>query len=232
MALLRSLLFLTSLCALAQDIPTLYLIGDSTVRNGKGDGSNGQWGWGDRLAPHFDTTRIHIVNKALGGRSSRTFIAGGQWAAVMEALKPGDFVLMQFGHNDASPLDDKARPRGTLKGIGEETEKIDNPITGKHEVVHTYGWYMRQFIAGAREKGALPMICTPIPRNNFKEGKLPRSEYQTWSEETAAAAKIPLFDIADLTAPQHEAIGPDKVEPLFHGDHTHTGLEAAKINQD
>src|SRR5260370_21151249 len=91
---------------------------------------------------------------------------------------------------------------------------------------------MRQFIAGAREKGALPMICTPIPRNNFKEGKLPRSEYQTWSEEIAAAAKIPLFDIAELIATQYEAMGPDKVEPLFHGDHTHTGLEGAEINAD
>src|SRR5215471_12196581 len=86
--------------------PTLYLIGDSTVRNERGDGANGQWGWGDLLDRYFDLDRIDVVNRALGGRSSRTFVTGGQWGQVLAALKPGDFVLMQFGHNDAGPLDD------------------------------------------------------------------------------------------------------------------------------
>lgn len=214
--------------SLAQE-PTLYLIGDSTVRNGRGDGSNGQWGWGDRIQDDF---RIKVVNKALGGRSSRTFITGGQWQAVADTLKPGDFLLIQFGHNDSSPLDDKARARGTLKGIGDETQEIENPITGKHEVVHTYGWYMRQFVNQAKAKGAIPMICSPVPRNNFKEGKVQRSEYQQWSREIAQAETIPFLDIAEIIATEYEALGPEKVDTLFHGDHTHTSLEGAGVNAE
>ena len=227
---MKQILLVLFLCTTAFAQPTLYLIGDSTVRNGRGDGSNGQWGWGDKISVLFDTDRIHIENRALGGRSSRTFLTGGQWDKVLEVLKPGDFVMMQFGHNDASPLDDKARARGTLPGIGEETKEIDNPLTEKHEVVHTFGWYMRQFVAATRAKGATPMICSPIPRNNFADGKIKRSEYQAWSKDLAAAEHMPFLDIAELIAKEYEALGPAKVDTLFHGDHTHTGLEGADRN--
>lgn len=125
------------------DLPTLFLIGDSTVRNGRGDGSNGQWGWGEPLVDYFDAAKITVVNRALGGRSSRTFITERHWSRVLAMLKPGDFVIVQFGHNDSGPLDDSARARGTLAGTGDETREIDNPITRQHEVVHTFGWYLK-----------------------------------------------------------------------------------------
>ncbi len=149
-------------------LPTLYLIGDSTVRNGKGTGSNGQWGWGEPFADFFDASKIAVVNRAIGGRSSRTFLTEGHWQKILEALKPGDIVIMQFGHNDGGPLDDAARARGSLKGIGDETQEIDNPITKQHEVVHTFGWYMRKYIAEANEKGAMPIVCSPVPRKNVE----------------------------------------------------------------
>src|SRR6185436_12868973 len=95
--------------------PTLWLIGDSTVRNGQGNGSNGQWGWGEPLSDHFDLAKIRVSNRALGGRSSRTFLTGGQWAAILPSIQSGDFVMMQFGHNDSSPVNDDSRARGTLK---------------------------------------------------------------------------------------------------------------------
>src|SRR6476619_7401283 len=110
---MKSLLVLISLVfgiAGAQTpLPTLYLIGDSTVHNGNGDGSNGQWGWGEPLADYFDAAKIKVVNRARGGRSSRTFLTEGLWDTVMAALQPGDFVIMQFGHNDPGPLDETAR---------------------------------------------------------------------------------------------------------------------------
>ncbi len=80
------------------------------------------------------------VNRALGGRSSRTNLTGGQWASIVAMIKTGDFVMMQFGHNDGGRLDDASRARGTLPGIGDETRELDNPITKAPEVVHTYGW--------------------------------------------------------------------------------------------
>jgi lysophospholipase L1-like esterase len=215
-----------------QRTPTLWVIGDSTVRNGNGTGSNGQWGWGDQIWPYFDTSKINLANRALGGRSSRTFVTEGHWDEVLNHLQPGDFLLMQFGHNDASPLDDAARARGTLKGISEETQAVENPIMHRHEIVHTFGWYMRKFVADARGRGAIPVICSPIPRLNWKEGHIVRNkaDYSGWAEEVAKAAGVPFVDINELIAHKYDEMGTDKVTPLFPADNTHTNLEGAEIN--
>jgi hypothetical protein len=79
---------------------------------------------------------------------------------------------MQFGHNDASPLDDTARARGTIKGIGDDSTEIYNPIRKINEVVHSYGWYMRRFVKDTKAKGAIPIVCSLIPRDNWKDGKV------------------------------------------------------------
>ena len=144
-----------------QEKPTLYIIGDSTVKNGDGRGKDSLWGWGSLIGDRFDTIRIHVENHAIGGRSSRTFITDGRWDRILERLHAGDFVIMQFGHNDSGPLDDTARARGTIKGTGDDSTAIYNPIRKMNEVVHTYGWYMRKYVNDARAKGAgaVPLIC-------------------------------------------------------------------------
>ena len=139
----------------AETKPTLFIVGDSTVRNG----TRGQQGWGDPLIRLFDPARINVENHAIGGRSSRTFQAEGRWDKILQKAKPGDFVLIQMGHNDGGPINDNFRARGSLPGLGEETQEIDNLLTGKHEVVHTYGWYLRKYIADARAHGMTPIIC-------------------------------------------------------------------------
>src|SRR5438093_5429266 len=126
-------------------LPTLFIVGDSTVKTG----NKGQQGWGDPIKALFDKTQIKVENHAIGGRSSRTFQTEGRWDKILASAKPGDFVLVQMGHNDGGPLDDAKRARGSLPGTGEETREIDNPITKKKEVVHTYGWYLRKYIADA-----------------------------------------------------------------------------------
>src|SRR5688572_8117447 len=136
----------SSFVLLQQQKPVLFIIGDSTVKNGDGTGRNNQMGWGSVIHPYFDTTRLSIRNHAIGGRSSRTFITEGRWEKVLSEMKPGDYVIMQFGHNDAGPLDDTARARGTIRGTGDESREIYNPITKKQEVVYSYGWYMRKYI--------------------------------------------------------------------------------------
>ena len=139
-------------------LPSIFLIGDSTVRNGRDDGQGkgeaGQWGWGHLIADAFDPARVNLVNRAVGGLSSRTYLTSGHWERTLAMVKPGDYVIMQFGHNDAAPLNDDKRARGTIRGVGEETQEINNILTGRHEVVHSYGWYLRKFIADARAKGA------------------------------------------------------------------------------
>jgi lysophospholipase L1-like esterase len=213
-------------------LPTLFLIGDSTVRNGRGDGANGQWGWGEPLVDHFDTAKLNVVNRALGGLSSRTYLTGGHWERVLAMLKPGDFVMMQFGHNDSGSLDDAARARGTLKGTGDETREIDNPITKQHEVVHTYGWYLKKFIEDTRAKGATPIMCTLIPRKIWKDGKIARNkqDYAGWAEAVAAEEHVPLIDLNEMIAERYDELGPEKVEPLFGDPHTHTSRAGAELN--
>lgn len=229
----RYLLLLLLLGAFVPDQrPTLYVIGDSTVKNGKGKGDGSLWGWGSFLDQSFDTTKIAVRNYALGGRSSRTFITEGHWDQVLSQLKPGDYVIMQFGHNDSGPLDDTARARGTIKGTGEDSSNIYNPIMKKNETVHTYGWYMRKYVADTKAKGATAIICSPIPRNMFKDGKVLRAgaDYGKWAQETATATGAYFIDLNIIIADQYDQLGPDKVKELFPGDHTHTNEAGARLN--
>ncbi|HEY4110933.1 rhamnogalacturonan acetylesterase [Puia sp.] len=229
----KYLFLLFGLFALVPDQrPTLYIIGDSTVKNGKGKGDGNLWGWGSFLDQSFDTTQLAVRNYALGGRSSRTFITEGHWDKVLSQLKPGDYVIMQFGHNDGGPLDDTARARGTIKGIGEDSSNIYNPILKKNETVHTYGWYMRKYVTDAKAKGATAIICSPIPRNMFKDGKVLRAnnDYGGWAQQTATATGARFIDLNAIIADQYDRLGPDKVKDFFPGDHTHTNEAGAKLN--
>ena len=210
-------------------LPTLWIIGDSTVRNGEGDGANGQWGWGDEIAPYFKTDRINVVNRALGGRSSRTYY-NFEWPTDLHMIKRGDFVLMQFGHNDSGPLDDKARARGTIPGNGDQTETIHNPITRKQEVVHTYGWYLRQFIQQSRAAGATPIVLSLIPRKVWVDGKIRREKYVDWAKAAAEQEHAPFVDLNGIIAKRYDAMGPAAVNGLFGDPHTHTNLAGAKLN--
>jgi lysophospholipase L1-like esterase len=212
-----------------QSIPTLWIIGDSTVRNGQADGANGQWGWGDEIAPYFRTDRINIVNRAHGGTSSRTYFQH-DWPGVVAIIHPGDFVLMQFGHNDNGPLDDAARARGTLPGNGEDTRAIDNPITHQHETVHTYGWYLRQMIDQAREHGATPIVLSLIPRKTWDGNRIHREDYVLWAHQAADAGHAQIINLNEIIARQYEKLGPAAVEPLFADPHTHTSLAGAQLN--
>jgi rhamnogalacturonan acetylesterase len=235
--LLTALLFITAVSSFMlrkKAKPVFYIIGDSTVRNGDGSGKNQQWGWGSFMADHFDTTKLAIRNHAIGGRSSRTFITEGRWEKILMNLKKGDYVIMQFGHNDGGPLDDTARARGSIRGIGEESKEVYNPIMKKQEVVYTYGWYMRKYIRESKVKGAIPIVCSPIPRNDWKDGKVIRSSdsYGKWAKEVAEAEGAFFIDLNNLVAVKYEEMGAEKVKPFFPVDHTHTNIDGAKLNAE
>lgn len=215
-------------------LPTLFLVGDSTVRNGHGDGANGQWGWGEPLVDLFDTSRINVVNRAIGGRSSRTYITEGHWADTLALMKPGDVVLFQFGHNDSGPLDDTARARGTIPGIGDESREIENPILKRHETVHSYGWYMRQYVRDTVAKGAIPVLCSPIPRKTWRDGKVVRNHenYGGWARAIAKEQQVQFVDLNEIIARRYDALGEAKVESLFADPHTHTSRAGAELNAE
>lgn len=228
-----AILFLSTLLASFTFInhkPVLYIIGDSTVKNSDGSGKNGQWGWGTVIGMHFDTNRISVRNHAIGGRSSRTFITDGRWDKILQTLSKGDYVLMQFGHNDGSPLDDTARARGTIKGIGNDSTEIYNPIRKMKEVVHSYGWYMRKYVNEAKAKGAIPVICSPVPRDNRKGGKINRSEYGVWAKQVAEETGTLFIDLQERIAVEYEKMDTVKVNSFFPADKTHTNKEGAMLN--
>jgi len=215
----------------AKERPTLFIIGDSTVKTP----TEGQQGWGDPIADLFDPKKIKVENRARGGRSSRTFQTEGLWEQILAELKPGDFVLMQFGHNDASAVNDTSRARGTLKGTGEETEEIDNLLTKKHEVVHTFGWYMRKYITEAKAKGATPIVLSPVPRNNWKDRKVARNAatYGGWAAEVAKSQSVFFVDLNEIIAQRYESLGQERVgQELFFNDQTHTSPAGARLNAE
>jgi rhamnogalacturonan acetylesterase len=208
--------------------PTLYIIGDSTVRNT----NRPQCGWGEKISDFFDTTQLRISNQAMAGRSTRTFIKEKRWEKVMSTIKAGDYLVMQFGHNEGSKPDTgKAGYRGVLKGTGEEMVELTWPDSTK-EIVHTYGWYIRKFITDAKSKGAIPIVASMIPRNEFRDGKVQRADkdYGKWAKEVAASEGVAFIDLNTITADKYDVLGPEKVKEFFPGDHTHTNEAGATVN--
>jgi lysophospholipase L1-like esterase len=215
------------------DLPTLWLIGDSTVRNGQDTGGNGQWGWGNPIAHYFDLTKINVQNRAVGGTSSRTYMTSF-WDKVLPQIKPGDYLIMQFGHNDSGALDDPKRARATIPGNGEETKEIDNPITKQREAVHTYGWYLRKYVSDAEAKGVKHIaICSPIPRNAWTNGKMDRNtRYTPVAMEAAKQANVDFTNLNELAATRYDALGQQTVTDTYFpaGEVVHTDWAGAVLN--
>ena len=222
------LIALSSFLVLPQRKPVLYIIGDSTVRNT----NRPQCGWGEMISELLDTTQLKVSNQAMAGRSTRTFIKEKRWEKVINAIQPGDFLIMQFGHNEGSKPDtSKAGYRGVLRGTGNDSVSLNwgDTLT---EVVHSYGWYLRKFVREAKAKGATPVICSMIPRNQWADGKVKRADkdFGKWAEEIAKEEGVIFINLNAITADKYDAMGPEKVKEFFPGDHTHTNEAGARVN--
>lgn len=233
-------------------LPSLYVVGDSTAANQSRTPTI--QGWGTPFLEYFDPAKINAVNAALGGRSSRTFINEGHLDELLAKLKPGDTVLLQWGHNDAYDINETTG-RGTLHGLGEETEELaaaDNKVTHKHEIVHTFGWYMRKYVDDIRAKGAEPIILTLTIRDRWnKDGTIERLPvpnldltntnrfheppiYSVWSADVAKAVHAPLLDVHNLIADRYDKEGKDVVDNYFNSarDPTHRNPLGAAVDAE
>jgi len=218
----------SSFLLLPQRKPVVYIIGDSTVRNT----NRPQCGWGEMIGELLDTTKITVSNQAMAGRSTRTFIKEKRWEKVINAIQSGDYLIMQFGHNEGSKPDtSKAGYRGVLRGTGNDSVSLNwgDTLT---EVVHSYGWYLRKFVREAKAKGATPVICSMIPRNQWTDGKVKRADkdFGKWAEEIAKEEGVFFINLNGITADKYDAMGPEQVTAFFPGDHTHTNEEGARVN--
>jgi lysophospholipase L1-like esterase len=219
---------------LDQKLPTCWLIGDSTVRNGSaGDGTNlNQWGWGAPLTFYFDPQKVNVVNRALGGTSARSFY-NTNWKNMVDLIKQGDVVIMQFGTNDGN----------YPHGIGEETQEMANR-SGQKEPVHTYGWYLRQLINETKAKGGAPIVCSLIPRKRWDDtGHIKRDgdTFAGWAGQVAQAENVGFVDLNELIARRLDALGKEKVNLLYvpnptpekpAGETVHPGWDGAVINAE
>jgi lysophospholipase L1-like esterase len=164
-------------------------------------------------------------------------------------MKSGDFLLLQMGHNDGGDLGGP-KPRGDLKGVGEETQDVaqtTGPYAGRIETIHTFGWYLRKMVDDAKAKGVHPLLLTPTIRNIWtapdgshcgaaNQPACPAGShieldmgYNDWVRQVAAQESIPVLELGNIEADRLEALGPEKTAPLFPKDHTHTSPEGADL---
>jgi lysophospholipase L1-like esterase len=181
-------------CSQLQNRPvTIFMIGDSTMAD-KDPKAEPERGWGQALQSFFDDT-LKVSNHAVNGRSSKSFLDEGRWQIVLNSLQSGDYVIIQFGHNDQKP--DEAR----------------------HTDPHTtYKNNLHKYVTDARAKGASPLLCTCIVRRKFDEkGVLvdTHGEYPDAARQAAKELKVPLLDLQRRTQQLVSELGPDKSKSLY-----------------
>ena len=174
-------------------------------------------------------------NHANAGRSARTYLDEGRWDKIYHALQPGDFVLIQFGHNDAGDIN-TGKARAELPGSGNESKVFKMEKTGSYQVVYSFGWYLRKFIMDVKEKGAVPIVLSHTPRNKFDNGEIERntSSFGKWTREAAEAAGAYFIDLNKISGDKLQDMGYNQglrvVGTYFNHDHTHTSLKGARMN--
>jgi lysophospholipase L1-like esterase len=170
--------------------PTIYIAGDSTVQT-YAPNANNQEGWGQELA-NFFTTDVAIVNDAIGGRSSKSFIDEGRLTPILAAMKAGDYLLAQWGINDRYTSD---------------ATRYTNPAT-------TFRTYMQQYVDGARGKSGIPVIITPTPRLDYQNGVFNNDyvAYCAGDAAVAASTNTPLIDLQTMALAYYTQLGITKVQ--------------------
>ena len=228
--------------------PVVFFTGDSTVKNADSD-DDGMWGWASQASTAFDESKITLFNAGRAGRSTRTFIKEGLWDEVYNSLQPGDFVTIQFGHNDICPITD-AKARGVIPGT-KDTLHVYQLDNGQYEVVYSFGWYLKKMIDDVREKGATPILVSLTPRNEWPGGKIERRDdsYGKWYREVVEQTGVDFIDLHNISAdfldkkfavkrlPEEKEQAKAKIAQIkekaglyFKKDHTHASKLGARMN--
>jgi lysophospholipase L1-like esterase len=187
-------LLLFAPAAPADEPVTVFIAGDSTAAM-KAENKRPETGWGERLQKHFDEQKVRVDNHAMNGRSTRTFISEGRWQALIDKVRPGDYVLIQFGHNDESP------------------QKV-NAYTPPDDFRHN----LERFVAEVRAKKATPVLLTPVMRRRFdKDGKFydTHGEYPDLTRRVAAEQRVALIDMHRMSEKVLVKYGPEESRKLF-----------------
>ncbi len=213
--------------------PVLFITGDSTVKNTARD-EDGMWGWGSQAATVFDTDKITIQNSAQAGRSCRSYLREGRWDKVYNDIQPGDFVLIQFGHNDAGRELDSGKARNDIEGTADSSHvyRVRTNDEVRNEVVYTFGWYLMKMIDDVRQKGATPILVSLTPRNEWPNGKIERrnDSFGRWYREVVEKTGVAFLDLHNISADALDKLGQEKAKDYYRNDHTHTSKKGAQLN--
>lgn len=174
--------------------PHVYLVGDSTMSDMPA--TNPRRGWGMLFRPLFKHPE-NVKNLAVNGESTRSCVESGHWKEIVARLEPGDFVLIQYGHNDE---------------VKEKTERYTDPVA--------FGDYLRTFAHDVRAKGATPMLATPVCRRKFDEsGRIvpTHGPYPDVTRTVAKEERVPLLDLERITEHWLESTGPEASKVFFMG---------------
>lgn len=212
--------------------PVVWFTGESTVKNEDKD-ENGMWGLGSLAYTVFDKNKVTCYNAAKAGRSCRTFLNEGRWDKVYNSLQPGDYVLIQFGHNDIGGIGD-GKERGEIASAADTCHVYKSASKGTYELVYSFGWYLKKFIDDVREKGATPVLVSLTPRNEWRNGKIERrnDSYGKWYREVVAETGVEFVDLHNISADWLDSHCGNKQEAsvYFNHDHTHSSLKGAQMN--
>ena len=193
---MRKVLFLVAVWIMASSFTTVHLMGDSTMAEKDLPKAGQERGWGMMLQNFLDPAQVKVVNYAQNGRSTRSFIDLGLWDKVYAAVQPGDYVFIQFGHNDAKESD----PARYAAAWG------------------AYQDNLRRFVDGVREKGGTPVLLTPVARRWFKDGRLDRNchtDYPAAMKAVAAEKDVTLLDVTTPTLDWIEGLGDEASKAYF-----------------
>lgn len=202
--------------------PTLYLCGDSTMaRSGANDGYTD--GWGNFVSQYVS---IPVINKAIGGRSARSYTREGRFTEVIQAAKQGDYVVIEFGHNDGGSLSTD-NGRTDCSGSGEET--CTTVYNGQTETVLTYYAYIRNASRSLAAKGVNVIVSSPTPNNVWESGtwSYGPSRFNTMSKSAAADTRQTFVDHGYFVADRYKQLGAQAVNAYYPRDHTHTSPAGA-----
>ena len=215
-----------------QGKPVVWFTGDSTVKNADKD-KNGMWGLGSQAYTIFDKKKIVCYNAAMAGRSCRTYLNEGRWDRVYNSLQPGDYVFIQFGHNDIGPIDDN-KERGEIASAQDTCHVYKSKSKGTYELVYSFGWYLKKFIDDVREKGATPILVSLTPRNEWNDGHIERrnDSYGKWYREVVKETGCDFVDLHNIAADYYDKHcgSKDKAAKYYNHDHTHSSLLGAQTN--
>ncbi|CAK7222989.1 hypothetical protein SCUCBS95973_005022 [Sporothrix curviconia] len=204
-------------------VPTVHLCGDSTMASMTG----AIQGWGQYLHYSFDPARFNVVNSATAGRSARSYTREGRFAAVLKDVQPGDWVVIEFGHNDGGGLS-KDNGRSDCFGAGNET--CATTYDGKSETVLTYPTYLKEAGSAFLAAGARLILSSPTPDDVWSDagkyawGPDRFSYYAMLAAQELGGTKAGAYFVPHgaYAAQVMKALGADVVHKNYPQDHTHT----------